>query len=36
MKPTLQAGCESTTSFEGTRGRAGGRAAAFGPEGRDQ
>jgi len=36
MKPTLRAGCESTSSFEGARDRADGRAAAIGSEGRDR
>ncbi len=36
MKPTLQADCEGTLRFEGTRGRAIGRAAGFDTKGRDR
>ena len=36
MKPTLQADCEGTLRFEGTPGRAVGRAAGFDTESRDR
>ena len=36
MKPTLQADCESTLSFEARRNRAIGRAAGIDTEGRDR